>query len=543
MTRIIADTPRSIRIDLTAVIGAACLTALPTIATAQYFNDFEDLQGSTAGIVLTNQAGFEQPTQTPFHVYAYAGNTLGLVQNPSGGSKFIAGIGPGPDVTVAASANGPMAFDEGIWEISYDVAAALSGATAPGLEAMGFFQLRNRAAGTDSTAFFRNWIKWSDVQAPSPIDVGYFGFNENGRIFGFYGDNPGRDWSRLRNNHWYRVSNTVDFATNQVLELRITDLHNGRVTTFMPPGNVFLFNGQPHGQAATCTNRTDEPSAPGDCYLLPDSFDMRVLNEHVGGGRNVLAFDNVRIRRATHPADRGYVHDNGPSRGSGKSAIGHMIAADDFNVEDATTVRRVSVDVSDGSAAENRRWDGAIEWWLFDDDTGRPGNVVASGRGLNPVVSRLSEDTFGQREFSVDFDLDNAVDVQAGQTYWLGLHMSEDYNQVNVFWDYTDPFAAEDEGGDVIPTNRTNRAHSGGTLENGVPVFPVVTGSPPRRELAFRIVPQQWCRTILGRTFCLSRLWQRVAQIMLAAVVLFSAAALARYQPWKKRRPTIPGPD
>ena len=111
--------------------------------------------------------------------------------------------------------------------------------------------------------------------------------------------------------------------------------------------------------------------------------------------------------------------------------------------------------------------------------------------------------------------------------------MQNGYGRMSVIWNYTDPFAAEDEGGDVIPTNRTSRAKSGGELVNGRPSFPAGSASAPRKELAFRIVPRLWCRTILGRTVCLSKAMQRFVMLAAAAIIVVTAAiALSRYSPW-----------
>jgi len=519
------------------VLAVWCV--LPAVGYAQYRDGFESLQGSASGVILTNQAGFERSGVADFHVYTYSGNSLGITQNPQGGSKFIAGIGPGPDMTSRTGATRPVSFGAGgAWEISYDLAVMLSGASTTGLEAIGLFQIHHRDQGSGGSAFFRNWLKWSgggagSQQLPGPLDVGYFGFNEYGQIFSFYGDNPGQDWARLSFNHWYRVSTIVDFDTNQVLQLGIRDLHSGRQTTFTPPSNVFLNGGALVPPGSTCTQRSASPSAPGECFLLPDAFNMSVYNEHVVGGKNVLAFDNVRIRAATNPRERGYVYDNGPTRGSGGSAIGHMIAADDFKLVADAVISRVSVDVSDGPLSENRRWDGNIEWWIFADNAGSPGNIIASGRGLDHRVHRMAESTTGNRNYTVDFDLDQEVQLQGGQTYWVGLHMQGDYSHVSIFWEYTSPFNSDSEGS--APTNATYRARSGGLISNGLPNFPADSATALSKELAFRFIPKQRCFTVFGRTVCLSG-ELRMTVISLAAILAAAAVAATFWGVWRKSR-------
>jgi subtilisin family serine protease len=169
------------------------------------------------------------------------------------------------------------------------------------------------------------------------------------------------------------------------------------------------------------------------------------------------------------------VYDNGASTHSGGSAVGHFIAADDFTLGAATRVTGVSVDVSDGPATENRRWDGTVEWWLFDDNAGLPGSLLASGVGNNIRHRDVVENTFGFRDFTVDFDFGEEVPLAAGQMYWLALHMQSDFSRLSVFWDH--------QGSTVGHASR-----SGGELDNGLPNF--VDGEfagPSAFDKAFRV--------------------------------------------------------
>jgi len=114
------------------------------------------------------------------------------------------------------------------------------------------------------------------------------------------------------------------------------------------------------------------------------------------GGLNMLAL----LRAFVAPI---VVYDNGASTHSGGSAVGHFIAADEFVLAVATEVTGASVDVNDGPADENRRWDGTVEWWLFDDNAGLPGSLIASGTGENVEQKNIVENSFGFRDFTVDF--------------------------------------------------------------------------------------------------------------------------------------------
>lgn len=131
------------------------------------------------------------------------------------------------------------------------------------------------------------------------------------------------------------------------------------------------------------------------------------------------------------------VYDNGPITHSGGSAIGHFIASDDFVLAFDAQITGALVDVEDGPASENRRWDGTVEWWILADNGGKPGSVIASGFGQNITQTNLVESPLGFRDFTVDFDFGQNVPITAGTTYWLGLHLQADYSRLSVFWDHT----------------------------------------------------------------------------------------------------------
>lgn len=186
------------------------------------------------------------------------------------------------------------------------------------------------------------------------------------------------------------------------------------------------------------------------------------------GGLNMLA-----LLRAFAPPI--VVYDNGVSTHSGGSAVGHFIAADDFVLSVATDITGASVDVSDGPADQNRRWDGTVEWWLFDDNAGLPANLIDSGTGENIEWRNVIETSSGYRDFTVDFEFGTEIEVPAGERFWLALHMQADFSRLSVFWD----FQASTVG---------HPSRSGGELIGGVPNF--VDGqfaSPSAFDKAFRV--------------------------------------------------------
>ena len=112
----------------------AALLASATAANAQYNEGFEALNASAAGIVTTGQGpfgGFVLPSGVDHSLYTYAGNALGLPQNPVGGLNFNAGTRAGDNAR--AQLNNLNFFAGGNeWTISYDFAGTIDTAVGVG---------------------------------------------------------------------------------------------------------------------------------------------------------------------------------------------------------------------------------------------------------------------------------------------------------------------------------------------------------------------------------------------------------------------------
>ncbi len=102
----------------------ACLLMLCSTVYAQYASDFEALNASPAGEVLTGQDGYYIPPGTSsvdYLAYTYAGNALGIPQNPCGGEQFVAGIGPAGGVFARAQRDINWGMGTTTWTHTYDV--------------------------------------------------------------------------------------------------------------------------------------------------------------------------------------------------------------------------------------------------------------------------------------------------------------------------------------------------------------------------------------------------------------------------------------
>jgi hypothetical protein len=248
------------------------ILVLAPAATAQgYTQNFDGLNGSPAGVVLTGQDDYYLPTGPPsdvdFLVYTYAGNALGIVQNPEGGTQFIGGTGPGGGAYARAQRN--VFIDTGIWEAVYDFCGIYTGAP-PGSNNLGSFSMRQGA-----NTVHINLLTWVDPNNPVAINATYVYYDQNNVQSPIPGTPPGPEWANLLPNHWYRARTVMDIDLNQIIEVGIRDLSGGEEAVFFPTG-WYLYGG-------------DSPLGP------PDAF------RWFGGGGtagNSTAWDNALIQ---HP--------------------------------------------------------------------------------------------------------------------------------------------------------------------------------------------------------------------------------------------------
>jgi len=226
--------------QLAKVVVALTFTGMlvsPPVAFAQYSQDFDGLNGSPSGVVLTGQDEYFLPTGTDvdFLCYTYAGNLLGIVQNPEGGTQFIAGTGPG-DGTYYARAQRNVTFGGGIWVLWYDFCGIFIG-TPPGTNNIGSFSMRQ---GTNTSQI--NLLTWVDPNDPVAINSTYVPYDQNGNQFPIPGTPPGPEWGNLLPNHWYRARTVVDLDNNMIIEVGIRDLSGGTEAVYVPTG-WYLYGG------------------------------------------------------------------------------------------------------------------------------------------------------------------------------------------------------------------------------------------------------------------------------------------------------------
>jgi hypothetical protein len=207
-------------------------------ASAQLISNFEPpaFTGSAGGTLLTGQQGWYNPVagSADYNVFTYAGNSLGLPANLTGGTQFVGGASGGG--TAFARGQHDVDFSTApIWTFSYDVAHRYNG-TLPSAQNLGSFSMANTATTT-----FRQLIAlhtWVDVNTATSWNAGFNVFDAAGVALGTV--SPGTPWNNLALDNWFRESFTVDFSTNMVLSVSLTDLTTGNSNTFNPTGWFML---------------------------------------------------------------------------------------------------------------------------------------------------------------------------------------------------------------------------------------------------------------------------------------------------------------
>jgi hypothetical protein len=250
------------------------------LANAQYAADFEDppFTGSPDGTIMTDQDGFYIPpdtVSTDFLVYTYAGNALGVPNNPGGdGDQFVAGTGPAGDTYARAQRDIDWGDTE-IWEVSYDV-LALYLPDDPNVVAannVGSFSIQPYD-GAPGTSNYIHLFSWVTGQEGVLWQAFYMMYSAAGVADGQPGRSPGPEWENLILNNWYRFTTVIDWDTNLVVEVSITDLHTGAEATVDTSADEWYLGGG---------------SAGG---TVPTGFRF-----FAGGGSpgNTVAFDNLSI--------------------------------------------------------------------------------------------------------------------------------------------------------------------------------------------------------------------------------------------------------
>ena len=264
--------------------GAALLLACQ-VAHAQHATGYEPpvYAGSAAGTIITGQDGFYIPVTDSQDglVYTYAGNALGLPQNPTGREQFVGVTGGDTALPVPfARAQRDMVYGAGtgVWTTSFDIAATYVG-QLPSAQNIGSLSTQVFAAPNPSEQTFIALARWSDPATAANWNADYVWFDSAGTQL--IESVPDPAFQLLLTNHWYRWCTTYDLDTNAIVEVSITDLTSG-VTATHNPVDRYMFGG-------TTGSATGPPT--GFRYFAGSST----------AAGNTLAFDNLSVEEGQAP--------------------------------------------------------------------------------------------------------------------------------------------------------------------------------------------------------------------------------------------------
>jgi len=120
--------------------------------------------------------------------------------------------------------------------------------------------------------------------------------------------------------------------------------------------------------------------------------------------------------------------------------------AEDFQLQEATTLRDVHVDVF-----QVFDFDAEFAYIVYADAGGLPGAEIQSGNGVNEHREDIAGGLPGS-DFRYWFDLDDPLFLLAGTTYWIELTVTNSPATFTIGWYTTDTafgntFAKSDDGG------------------------------------------------------------------------------------------------
>jgi hypothetical protein len=194
---------------------------MPAAAWAQFTTTFEPptYAGSTSGVPLAGQDGFYVPSGVDGLVFTYAGNTLGVVDNPGDSTdQFIACIRRTGDFSRVEHA---VPLEMGCYTVEADINLTYQG-TLPTQNYAGSISLQPFPGPGSIIVLFN----WDNVQSPTNFTVRVLGYAADGTVPYLAGlPVPNLGFQHLHANRWYRLRFRVEFGVNRITTIAIKDLH------------------------------------------------------------------------------------------------------------------------------------------------------------------------------------------------------------------------------------------------------------------------------------------------------------------------------
>jgi hypothetical protein len=163
------------------------------------------------------------------------------------------------------------------------------------------------------------------------------------------------------------------------------------------------------------------------------------------------------VSMAASAASAGIVYNNGAPNGSNGNEAVEWVQTEDFTFGANTSVTGAGVYLANNTNGLLNNWDGGFQYYLFDDNSGNPGSVLATG-SVNPTVTDTGNTwCCGGDIYLFAFNFGSAFNAAAGTTYHLGIHAGDsgNFNRDNIYWVTTN-----------LNATSTGRESDGGTFNN-----------------------------------------------------------------------------
>ena len=177
------------------------------------------------------------------------------------------------------------------------------------------------------------------------------------------------------------------------------------------------------------------------------------------------------------------VYDNGgPNQQSGNEAA-QWLQTEDFSLAAPTALASANFWTLETSPG----WDGTLDWYLFANNAGQPGAMLANGAGMNvnKVATGLTALGGAYTEYEYSFNFGGTPVLAAGTTYFFGIHLAADYStRDDVYWETTSqgPGDGEESLGGTLNNWSDNGQEHAFNLQGAVPD---ATGTAPLLGAAF----------------------------------------------------------
>jgi hypothetical protein len=137
---------------------------------------------------------------------------------------------------------------------------------------------------------------------------------------------------------------------------------------------------------------------------------------------------------AAAPAAASVVFDTGaPRAGAGGNEATQWVQADRFTLGADAMLTGGGIWI--GGFGNIDAWDGSFDYWIFGDNAVVPGTALFSGAATVTGTSATVGGCCGGNSSLVTFDFAAPVSLFGSAPYWLGVHLAEDFLEIDdIYW-------------------------------------------------------------------------------------------------------------